>query len=458
MEQQTEKLVLAKQSTQTLAFVEEQMQSLEKAMEFCDKMVQSRVLPKHYYNDNGSPKQESSGMLLVVLQMGKEIGMTQMQAIQQIIPVNGLMSVKGDGAKALIMASGKCAAWKEVEEGEGDNRRVTIYSKRKDNGEEISRSFSVEDAKRAGLWIDMDAVKRNERLKYSPWFKYGPRMLRYRALGFIARDLYSDVLQGIYVEEEARDIDNDISRSTADNGMVINANETNRQVVLEKAAIKSTTASKIVKKEAVKQELVKEEPKPIVEDVDFEEIAPEEPILVEEEEIDELMQHELAYVPTAKVKDLLTAKKDSCKEWISAMLQRNGISSSQNLFAWLGTSANIGNTYSLVLALRENNLNSFINDFGKTELNLDEINAKPSVKEEKPIAKKVEHAKTIEIPELVMGTRDFNQQFALQSDLKSLGFTTPKIEGYIESKGLQMSAAEFIANGTSDLILEMINS
>ena len=120
-------LVLAKQSTQTLAFVEEQMQSLEKAMEFCDKMVQSRVLPKHYYNDNGSPKPESSGMLLVVLQMGKEIGMTQMQSIQQIIPVNGLMSIKGDGAKALIMASGKCAAWKEVEEGDYNENLHLLY-------------------------------------------------------------------------------------------------------------------------------------------------------------------------------------------------------------------------------------------------------------------------------------------------------------------------------------------
>lgn len=450
-------MVLAKQSNQTLAFVEEQMQSLDKAMEFCDKMVQSRVLPKHYYNDNGVPKPESSGMLLVVLQMGKEIGMTQMQAIQQIIPVNGLMSIKGDGAKALIMASGKCAAWREIEEGEGDARRVTIYSKRKDNGEEITRSFSVEDAKRAGLWIDLDAVKRNDRLKYSPWFKYGARMLRYRALGFIARDLYSDVLQGIYVEEEARDIDNDITRTQTDNGMVINANETNRQANLENAAIKSTKSSKVVKKEEVVA------PKNEIQDVEFVEVTQEEPQkeepIVVEEEIDELMQHKCAYVPFAKLKDLLVSEKESCKEWIGNMLKRHGISSMTALFNWLGLASNINNTQNLVLALRENNLEVFVTDAGKDGINIDEINAKEATeaKKEKPVVSAKKNKVEIDIPELVMGERDFNEQFTLQQELKNLGFTSAKVEGYLEGKNIQMNFAEFIAKAPSDLILDMIN-
>lgn len=204
------------QTTQTNvpAFVAEKLATLAGALEYAATLCKSRILPAHFYEkgsdgkpDFNKPKPET---VVVVLQYGQEIGMSHMQAIQQLVPVNNLVSIKGDGAKALIMGSGKVAAWKEEEIGESgkDTWGTKITCTRRDTNETSSVSFTVSDAKRAGLWVDEAAISRNPGLKHSPWNKFPKRMLRYRALGFIARDMFSDVLQGVHIEEE---IDNTIN-------------------------------------------------------------------------------------------------------------------------------------------------------------------------------------------------------------------------------------------------------
>ena len=54
-------------------------------------------------------------------------------------------------------------------------------------------SFSVEDAKKAGLWG-----------KQGPWQQYPKRMLQMRARGFAVRDAFPDVLRGLITAEESR--------------------------------------------------------------------------------------------------------------------------------------------------------------------------------------------------------------------------------------------------------------
>ena len=51
--------------------------------------------------------------------------------------------------------------------------------------------FSVQDAKRAGLWGKMSASG-----KPTPWVLYPDRMLLFRARGFNLRDNFGDVLKG----------------------------------------------------------------------------------------------------------------------------------------------------------------------------------------------------------------------------------------------------------------------
>jgi hypothetical protein len=82
----------------------------------------------------------------------------------------------------------------------------------------IERSFSLGKAIRAGLcklvndkergWV-IHTYKRSDGggwgLWDAPWTRYPDRLLYYRALGFLARDGFSDVLMGLHVTEELRD-------------------------------------------------------------------------------------------------------------------------------------------------------------------------------------------------------------------------------------------------------------
>ena len=88
---------------------------------------------------------------MAVLQ-GLELGIPPMQAVQQIAIIGGRCTIWGDLIPALIWRAGhKIREWIE---GEGDARVAWCEITRGDNGEIIKRKFSVEDAKRAGLWDD----------------------------------------------------------------------------------------------------------------------------------------------------------------------------------------------------------------------------------------------------------------------------------------------------------------
>ena len=69
----------------------------------------------------------------------------------------------------------------------------------------VTVRFSVEDAKRAGLWG-----------KQGPWQAYPKRMLQMRARGFALRDAYPDVLKGLISVEEAQDYPEETKRPPKD--------------------------------------------------------------------------------------------------------------------------------------------------------------------------------------------------------------------------------------------------
>jgi hypothetical protein len=59
---------------------------------------------------------------------------------------------------------------------------------------DVHSSFSVSDAKRAGLWG-----------KQGPWSQYPKRMLQLRARAFALRDAFPDALRGLASAEEEQD-------------------------------------------------------------------------------------------------------------------------------------------------------------------------------------------------------------------------------------------------------------
>lgn len=155
--------------------------SLEEAMRFADMLASSSIVPKDYL---GKP-----GNCLVAIQWGYEIGLQPMQAMQSIAVINGRPSLWGDAMLALVKAH---PAFEWIKES-ADANGATCTVKRR--GEpEVSQTFTVEDAKRAGLYG-----------KAGPWQQYPKRMLQMRARGFALRDAFPDALRGVISAEEAHD-------------------------------------------------------------------------------------------------------------------------------------------------------------------------------------------------------------------------------------------------------------
>ncbi len=159
-------------------------QNMNEAMQLSEMMANSDMVPKDF---KGRP-----GNVLVAVQMGAEVGLPPMQAIQNIAVINGRPALWGDAVKAVVLASPLCEKFEESFNDTSMTAQVLV--KRKGHAERII-TFSQADAQAAGLWG-----------KQGPWKQYPKRMLAMRARGFAARDEFADVLKGLSVAEEAQDI------------------------------------------------------------------------------------------------------------------------------------------------------------------------------------------------------------------------------------------------------------
>jgi hypothetical protein len=160
--------------------------TLTEAIQFSDMLASSSMVPKAY---QGKPQD-----ILVCVQWGYEMGLAPMQALQNIAVINGKPSVYGDAMMALVQASAVCEDVEEYFENEGTPNPVAVCIAKRKNRKPVVAKFSVEDAKRAGLWA-----------KQGPWSAYPKRMMQMRARGFALRDAFPDVLKGLISAEEAAD-------------------------------------------------------------------------------------------------------------------------------------------------------------------------------------------------------------------------------------------------------------
>jgi hypothetical protein len=156
------------------------------AIKFSEIIANSDLAPKDF---RGKPDN-----VLVAIQMGSELGLAPLQALQNIAVINGRPCVWGDAALAIVQGHPAYELHREFMEGEGDAKTAVFQIKRR--GQEIHESrFSLADARRAGL-LDK---------KPSPWQTYPERMLQMRARNYGLRDKFADALRGIAPAEEYLD-------------------------------------------------------------------------------------------------------------------------------------------------------------------------------------------------------------------------------------------------------------
>lgn len=167
-------------------------------------------LTNYYFKvDWVKKKFTSHGNIFFIICYALELGMTPAQGLLAISMVKDKPVIGTDGLVALAYGSGKLEYFKETFETKEPEDKTSsdipsdltavIVIKRKDIENEIKYTFSVEDAKRAGLWRAKPP---------SPWATYPKRMLQIRARGFAIRDAFGDELKGLISTEEVNDYPN----------------------------------------------------------------------------------------------------------------------------------------------------------------------------------------------------------------------------------------------------------
>lgn len=153
----------------------------------------SSLIPKHLRSQNKNEqeaKAETLANVTLVLAYGAELGLGAVASLSGIAVVNGRPFAESQTLAAAVRASGLCLYLRRSECAQG---KVTWETHRRGDPAPESRTFTWEMAGKAGL---------NGRDTYKA---HPERMLSARALGWLLRDVYPDVVKGMGSEAERED-------------------------------------------------------------------------------------------------------------------------------------------------------------------------------------------------------------------------------------------------------------
>jgi len=160
--------------------------SVEGYFRLAQYVASSDLVPSSYKNKPAN--------VLVAMQFGAELGLSPMQAVQNIAVIGGRPAVWGDAVIAIVFGHPLFVqeAFSETTEGEyPSDDFAAVCTCQREGSEPKTTRFSIADAKTAGLWGGR-----------GPWSQYPKRMLKMRARGFALRDSFPDSLKGMYLAEE----------------------------------------------------------------------------------------------------------------------------------------------------------------------------------------------------------------------------------------------------------------
>ena len=123
----------------------------------------------------------------IILMTGMELGLTPMQSLRGIYIVEGRPVLAADTMVAIVTRSGACRYWRTIET---TAERCEIHTQRVDDDTIYRRVWTMDDAKRAGL------------SGKGTWAKYPTAMLRHRCAADMAREIYPEILLGMYDPDE----------------------------------------------------------------------------------------------------------------------------------------------------------------------------------------------------------------------------------------------------------------
>lgn len=152
--------------------------TLDEVMTLAEKIAKSGLLPEALRNK--VPE------VMMQIMAGQELGLAPMASLRAFSIINGKPVMGADAMVAVVLGSGKCEYFRRVS---GSDKEATYVTKRK--GEpEAKCTWTMEMAKIAALH------------QKDNWRTFPRAMLAARAKSDLARDVYSDILAGVFTADE----------------------------------------------------------------------------------------------------------------------------------------------------------------------------------------------------------------------------------------------------------------
>lgn len=134
--------------------------------------------------------------ILVAWQKGAELGLSPTQSLDGIAVINGRASLWGEATTAVVLASGLMVAHKSWHTGSIKGGDLTAhYRAQRRNMDPNEYTFSIDDAKMAGLWGK------------GTYNSYPKDMLMWKAKARAYRTDFADCLKGTMIREDMQTID-----------------------------------------------------------------------------------------------------------------------------------------------------------------------------------------------------------------------------------------------------------
>lgn len=163
--------------------------NLEQAERLAQRLAKTNFVPPAY---RGKPDD-----VLAAMMMGIRLRLDPLQSCAAFAVVNGVASLMAKPMLAIVTNHPQC---RDVEEWYDSEKKMCVCRVYRSGRKAKTYTYSVEDAKVAGLW-----GKCGRDGKPSAWVTNPKRMLQYRARSFALQDAFPDVLMGLVAYEEAAD-------------------------------------------------------------------------------------------------------------------------------------------------------------------------------------------------------------------------------------------------------------
>lgn len=152
----------------------------------------SEFCPAHWI-DKQTKKPRIADMVVAAM-YGQSLGLNLFMSLAKISIINGKPNAGVEALLAIINSQNLLQEMKQWYEGKiSDGTRIAFCYMKRRNGVEITKSFSIENAKAANLYDKQ------------VWKSYTDHMLVTRATGFAIKTIFSDVACGLLTTEEAMD-------------------------------------------------------------------------------------------------------------------------------------------------------------------------------------------------------------------------------------------------------------